>query len=437
MARRVHFILLLLLLAYHVLNSAIVVAQLNYQIIYEYVMPIEIRDVSGRDWKNKTILIELNSTNFRDWDLLSYDGSNIYVTDKDGNPLYFWIDIFDKHNRKAFIYVKLPYLPANSSTTIYLHYGVVTHKYREYNNPAMVFDWLDDFETGIGIPKGWQHYGPTTYGLAGWVDSDVAFHGKFALEKFSYDDQAGIYRPLGFTLNETFVLEAWIYRSRIKHGYSDRIGVVDDNGNGYGIAIVHTRHDHSDRGEAAYAYVYSTSLTSYGVSVSCTKTGMLAIDVRNNWLANTYANTPLLHDPYQEWYLARLIWYSNGRIVAEVYDVGGNLLGRIEYTDTRYNTFTSVYIFGDSIYYVDLIRVWQAIDPYPEIVFRDSFIVPVKVQVKWMTPITVVERGGVDLYNYAVRIELNSTNFDGWDHVQQISQTCTSWMRVVNHSTIG
>ena len=340
----------------------------------EYSMPITLRDISGKEWRDRVVLIELNSTNFEDWGLLSDVGEDIYVTDGSGNPLYIWIDIFDKYNQKAFIYVKLPYLPPNDYVTIYLHYGNINHTYKDYNNPAMVFDWLDDFETW----EGWIEYGGGVISQS----NETVYHGNYSLKKDVNADPAGGYKPLGFTLNSTFVLEAWMYRSATVNGSADRIGVANDSGNGYGILVDHANDE-------------------------------LRIDVRSGWSPTTYATVSLSRDPEQEWYLARFIWYSSGKMVAEVYDRSGNLLGRSEYTDTTYNVFVNVYVLGGSTYYVDLTRIWQPIDPTPIIIFN---WVP-GVKGNYMVPVNITERTGTELSNYVVTIELNSASFPYWSYL--------------------
>jgi len=43
----------------------------------------------------------------------------------------------------------------------------------------------------------------------------------------------------------------------------------------------------------------------------------------------------------------------------------------------------------------------------------------VKSKPHYRVPITITERSGNNLYNYTIRIELNSTNFEGWEHVSE------------------
>ena len=340
-----------------------------------YTIPITIGDVSGKEWVNKTVLIELNDINFEDWGLLSETGEDIYITDSAGKPLYFHLGVFNVYYKKAFIYVKLPYLSANGYTTIYLHYGNTSHPYKEYNNFTKVFDWFDDFE----VWGGWTQYGNGVISQS----SEYVYHGNYSLKKDTNGDPNGGYKSLGFTINASFVLEAWIYRPQVTTGASDRIGLIDDNGNGYGIHVNHNSVE-------------------------------LKIDKRDSWDASgsEYAAVSLSRDPVQEWYFARLTRYSNGTMIAEVYDKSGTLIARTMYADITYNTFTSIYVLGGYPYYVDFMRVWQPIDPEPIMIFNWTS----GYKGEYYVPINITERSGSDLTDYQLRITLNATNFDGWIH---------------------
>ncbi len=110
----------------------------------EYTVPVVVQERSGNNLVNYSVRIELNSTNFQDWNVLSSDGSDIYFTNASGNPLYYWIESIDVDNRHAVIWVKLPSLPAHSEATIYMHYGG-SNPYTSYNDPDNVFLFYDDF----------------------------------------------------------------------------------------------------------------------------------------------------------------------------------------------------------------------------------------------------------------------------------------------------
>jgi len=114
-----------------------------------YNVPLTIKDQSGYDLYNYTVKIVLNSSNFPYWGHVRYeDGSDIYFLDGEGNPLYYWIEYFNKTEEKAIIWVKIPKVSANSLTTIYMCYGG-TNPYTDYNDKSNAFLWYDDFEDGV------------------------------------------------------------------------------------------------------------------------------------------------------------------------------------------------------------------------------------------------------------------------------------------------
>ena len=82
---------------------------------------ITITNNNDDDLTDYQVKIELDSNNF-DFDYVNYDGSDIRFVDENNNLLYYWIESFDKTNSQAVIWVKIPLLPANSDTTIYLYY---------------------------------------------------------------------------------------------------------------------------------------------------------------------------------------------------------------------------------------------------------------------------------------------------------------------------
>jgi len=107
------------------------------------ITPIDIKENSGNNLTNYQVMIQLTSS-WDGWPRVSSDGSDIYFTDASGNPLYFWIEMFDYTNKNAIIWVKIPSIPANSTVRIYLHYSG-TNPYSSYRNGDNVFIFFDDF----------------------------------------------------------------------------------------------------------------------------------------------------------------------------------------------------------------------------------------------------------------------------------------------------
>ncbi len=112
-----------------------------------YLVPISISNNVNIDLTDYQIKVILDST-WDGWDYVQPDGSDIYFTDEYGNPLYYWIEVFDKVNQYALIWVKVPYIPALGTTTIYMYYGS-TNPYASYKDPYKTFFIYEDLTKGI------------------------------------------------------------------------------------------------------------------------------------------------------------------------------------------------------------------------------------------------------------------------------------------------
>ncbi len=220
------------------------------------------------------------------------------------------------------IWVKVN-LSASLNTTLY----IIPSTQNEASTGEYVFDFYDDFNTW----SGWRNY----YG--GVVSQDCATLGTCTLKKDLRCDPAGGYKNLGFVLNYPFVMEARIYRSYLSGCNADRIGVINNAGNGYGIETGHL-NPYSDE----FGW---DKRTNYGALY--TRLGYLAKDI-------TY-----------KWY--RIKWYwNNGNMGFYVFDDNGNTLGSNVATDSTYSSFTRVYVFGGYRYFVDWIRIrkYAPAEPY-------------------------------------------------------------------------
>jgi len=94
---------------------------------WKYYRPIIIEEQSGRHLTGYQVLIELRVSNF-DFDHATDDGRDIRFTPvgktpEDGELYPYWIEEWDAVNKKAKIWVKVPEIPANGRTTIWMYYG--------------------------------------------------------------------------------------------------------------------------------------------------------------------------------------------------------------------------------------------------------------------------------------------------------------------------
>ena len=98
----------------------------------------------GLDLYNYSVLVVLSTSNWPYWQYFSVNGSDIYFTDVGGRPLYYWVEVFNKTQRYARIWVKVPYIPAYGAVEINMHYGG-PNPYPDYNDPRKVFMVYEDF----------------------------------------------------------------------------------------------------------------------------------------------------------------------------------------------------------------------------------------------------------------------------------------------------
>ena len=120
---------------------------------WQYRRKITITENSGNNLTDYQVAIDLDSNNF-DFSKANSDGSDIRFTDSDGETLLsYWIEEWDSANSKAKIWVKVPSIPANSSTDIYMYYGNANAQ--SESDPEQVFDFWDDFDDGVLDTNKW------------------------------------------------------------------------------------------------------------------------------------------------------------------------------------------------------------------------------------------------------------------------------------------
>lgn len=88
---------------------------------WDYSRDILIQENSGNTLNDHSILIEFEEGHFPAE--VQENGADIRFTGEDNNELNYWIEKFDSSTKKAKIWVKLPYVPANSQTKIKMYYG--------------------------------------------------------------------------------------------------------------------------------------------------------------------------------------------------------------------------------------------------------------------------------------------------------------------------
>jgi len=306
-----------------------------------YAQPINITYTGTQDLPNWPVKVVLkdngNGNDYINWNAIENNPDSIRFVDSSGRLLYYWIEILDTTDEYAVIWVNVTDVPPGG-THIWMLYGD-NSDYSSYNNGHKVFPFFDDFETW----SGWTKY---KKGIVRQTDDNFEYGGSYAAEKDKNTDPNGAYKSLGRTFydNNTYgglIVEYWDKRlNPYTRGPFDRVGLIDDNGNGYGAVMI------------------------VRLKVNNRYQSQLRIDIRKGYYpTGTYAVkrvNPLLSR--NTWYFVRfeIIPTSNGvRLVMRLYDREGNLVKTTWYTDSKYkySQFTNVYIFGGYPYHIDALRV--------------------------------------------------------------------------------
>jgi len=271
--------------------------------------------------------------------------------------LNYWIEP-DSAGNPTKVWIKVPNIPAGGSITIY------ARKEAGFTpDPHTVFIFFDDFETW----SGWTNYS------SGVVSQDctLSYSGSCALKKASYGDPNGGYKAIGTTINFPVVLEGRVDRTYLSGSNADRIGLIDNSGNGYGWLVDH----------------------------GADTTG---IDKRSSYTATVLGKSSMTTDITNAWYSFRFIW-NNGTIISQTYSDPnwGTLVGEYSTTDTTYSSFTRVYVFGGYTYYVDDLRIRKYAPNEPTVTVTDK---------GGYYEITISNSNSTDLTDFQVSIPATDLN---------------------------
>ena len=109
---------------------------------WKFQKDIIIRDVSGKNFSDVQVLVELSSLNF-DFENANIDGSDLRFV-SDGVQLPYWIESWDSSNEISNVWVKVPFIPANNHVMIKLYYGNTEAVSAE--DGAETFVFFENFE---------------------------------------------------------------------------------------------------------------------------------------------------------------------------------------------------------------------------------------------------------------------------------------------------
>jgi len=292
---------------------------------YSYRLKITVKENSGNNLTDYQVKIVIDTAWLVSKGYATSTGNEVRFTQSDGSTLLsFWRE--NSFNQSETVYwVKIPSLSANSSIDIYMYFDPDLTGVSDASDGEATFIFFDNFETW----SGWVQYGDGQVSQ----DSTRKYDGSYSAHKTTANDPNGAYKAIGVTLGRDIALEFWVNRnSAYTGGHYDRVGLIDDNGNGYGWRFEHNND-------------------------------MIGIDKRDSYSATELAEQSAT-DYMDKWVFARLIIKSDGTIIAER-EVDGSLNGQVSIADNTYSSFTRVYIFGGYDYWVDQMRMRKYVSPEP------------------------------------------------------------------------
>ncbi len=188
------------------------------------------------------------------------------------------------------------------------------------DKPSDKIIFRDDFE----IPGGWANYG------AGSVihSSEYVHSGNLSLKKDANTDPHGGLKILDGPIPLGFIFSGWMYRPSDGGLNLDRLGIENDENNGYGFYVDHRkvefRIERRDKGRASYI------VDPQKINV---------------------------HKMTDAWYQFIFGVKTDGTLELCLKDTSGKEIAVMSTRDTRYGTFDRIVVHGGYRYYVDDIQI--------------------------------------------------------------------------------
>jgi len=341
---------------------------------WSYRRAVTIDNQTGSELTDFQVSIDLDSSKF-DFSKAASDGSDIRFTTDDGTTeIPYWIEKWDSQNQEATIWVKVPSIPANGSTTIYMYYG--NPSATDASDGDAVFEFFDDFEGSSLDASKWNTYNYTSEGACTISNGAARLH----------DCEI---------ISNTYTITDGVMEAKVK--------IEEKEGSIFARASANTND--------AFAHSYGLSSGSFGSS----SVWNLAItkDIANQ----VYDTTEAL---VGEWLLLRFT-LNGTNVRAERYKYAdmspnGSVL---ETTLTGHDSgYIGLRVYGYSTIdhrtaYYDWVRVRKYADPEPT-----ASVGAEELPQVWMKgwhlyrDITVTNNGTSDVTDGVVVIELDSSNFD-------------------------
>ncbi len=173
---------------------------------WQYRVPITISNSLVDVLTDFQVKIVLNSTNFN-FSHAKSDGSDIRFALANGTTVPYWIEKWDYTNQQAVVWIKVPEIPSNGQTVVYMYYG--NGAAASESNGDAVFEFFDDFDgTSLNTTK-W-----TASGSVSVANGEVTLTGTSTADAYIYSVQ---------TFAQGAVLEA-----RARATYLNTYGLVGE-----------------------------------------------------------------------------------------------------------------------------------------------------------------------------------------------------------------
>ena len=132
------------------------------------------------------MLIELNSSNF-DFSKTQTNGEDIRFTDASGNLLDYWIEEWDSVNETAKVWVRVPSIPASSSTEIWMYYG--NPMLASASNGESTFEFFENLEKPILFQA--KNAASPTIDTAGYFAENIVYDEDTKKYWWAFTDRTG------------------------------------------------------------------------------------------------------------------------------------------------------------------------------------------------------------------------------------------------------
>ena len=130
---------------------------------WKYYKELTVKENSGKTLTDYQVLVELNPSNFPA--NAKSDGSDLRFEDASGKELSYWIEEWNAGAKRAKIWVRVPFIPANGEAKIKMYYGNPSAS--AVSDGDKVFEFFDDFEgTSLETSKWIEAYAGGTYSVS-------------------------------------------------------------------------------------------------------------------------------------------------------------------------------------------------------------------------------------------------------------------------------